>query len=297
MRRQVSFNLLRVLLVVVLAAGMPATAGAVDYIKDVMLIGGSSDKVSTLKTTLTGEGWTVIDVDLNRDCGSGSDYIYLLYKPESNADNLNLGYITDFYISDSEEALDAILYNGLTYHLVPFEGGSDFVSSKGDLNRGAGGAYIHLYFTKEAFHDQRTVSGIEIKTGEDNAAGALGVNGNTTTGYDLNTGARGKYIYMHCTTSSAKPVLSVTIDDESSSGYIRGLPLTLDTDYSFSQQIFTPEEIGMAGTITAISFHRSSSNLSAFSMEGVRVYLQCTDRESFSSNMNDLRDAGPTLCV
>lgn len=174
---------------VVLAAGMPATAGAVDYIKDVMLIGGSSDKVSTLKTTLTGEGWTVIDVDLNRGCGSGSDYIYLLYKSESNADNLNLGYITDFYISDSEEALDAILYNGLTYHLVPFEGGSDFVSSKGDLNRGAGGAYIHLYFTKEAFHDQRTVSGIEIKTGEDNAAGALGVNGNTTTGYDLNTEA------------------------------------------------------------------------------------------------------------
>ena len=290
MRRQVSFNLLRVLLVVVLAAGLPVTAGAVDYIKDVMLIGGSSDKVSTLKTTLTGEGWTVIDVDLNKGCGSGSDYIYLLYKSESNADNLNLGYITDFYISDSEEALDAILYNGLTYHLVPFEGGSDFVSSKGDLNRGAGGAYIHLYFTKEAFHDQRTVSGIEIKTGEDNAAGALGVNGNTTTGYDLNAGARGKYIYMHCTNSPAMSVLSVTIDDDkTSSGYYRALPLALDTDYSFSQQIFTPDEIGMAGTITAISFRRDRGNLGAFLMEGVRVYLQCTDRESFSSNMNDLR--------
>ena len=289
MRRQVSFILFRALLVVALTMGLHTSATATDFIKDVMLIGGSSSEVNNLKTNLTGEGWNVIDVDLNKGCGSGSDYIYLLYKSESNANNYNLGYITDFYISDRQEDIpDVIMHNGLTYHLVSYDGSTDFKNSKGDLNRSVGGATIHLYYTKEVFHDNRTVSSIEFKTGKDNATGALGVNGNTTPGYDLNSGAGGDFIYMHVSTSAATPVINVTIGDESNTGSLYGLPLNLDKDYSFSQQILYPEEIGLTGTITAISFHRDRSNLGAFSMEGVRVYLQYTDRDSFSSNMDNL---------
>ncbi len=45
-----------------------------------MLIGGTKSHTDDLKATLTGQGWTVIDNDLNKGCGSSSDYIYLLYK-------------------------------------------------------------------------------------------------------------------------------------------------------------------------------------------------------------------------
>ena len=101
MRRLLSFNLLRVLLVVVLAAGLPVTSGAADYIKQIMLIGGSQSEVTGRMSSLKEEGWTLIDVDLNKGCGSGSDYIYLLYQSESTANNFDWGgYVTDFYISE-----------------------------------------------------------------------------------------------------------------------------------------------------------------------------------------------------
>ena len=45
-----------------------------------------------------------IDYDLNKGCGSSSDYIYLFYKAETNAAGDNLDYITDFYISDNSSA-------------------------------------------------------------------------------------------------------------------------------------------------------------------------------------------------
>lgn len=211
MRRLLSFNLLRVLLVVVLAAGLPVTSGAADYIKQIMLIGGSQSEVTGRMSSLKEEGWTLIDVDLNKGCGSGSDYIYLLYQSESTANNFDWGgYVTDFYISDAAGDIpDEITHNGRVYLLVPFEGGTDFVKSKSDLNRGAGGKTIHLYYTKEAFPDNRAVSNIEIKTGKDNATGAVVWNG-TGTPADLNAGcgSGSEYIYMHVTTGTPLPLLS-----------------------------------------------------------------------------------------
>jgi hypothetical protein len=189
--------LISLFLLVTLLTG--AKAYATDYISDVMVIGGTKNEMNNLKPTLQAQGWTVIDQDLN--AGASGDYIYLLYKTESNTNSINWGYITDFYISNSiGTAPDTLTHNGHTYHLVSYDGGTDFINSKGDLNRGAGGDYIHLYYTSDLFTDNRTITGITFTIGNNTQSGALGVNGGTTP-YDLNSGANGKYIYMHVTTS------------------------------------------------------------------------------------------------
>ncbi|MBR4352312.1 MAG: choice-of-anchor J domain-containing protein [Bacteroidales bacterium] len=191
-------RLLRVAVTLLLALLPTVTAWADEGIKDVMVIGGSESKVNSLKTSLTGQGWHVIDKDLNR--GAGGDYIYLLYKSETS-NGVNNGYITDFYISDAKgTAPDNLTHNGRTYTLVSFDGGDSFKESKGDLNRGADGKYIHLYYTTALFPNNRFITGISFNSTQ---AGAVGVNGGSD-GYDLNAGAGGDYIYMHLSIFSGR---------------------------------------------------------------------------------------------
>ena len=71
-------TILAALAALALAAAFPARATT--FVKDLMVIGGTTSEVNDLKTTLTGQGWSVIDYDLNKGCGSSTDYIYLLYK-------------------------------------------------------------------------------------------------------------------------------------------------------------------------------------------------------------------------
>ena len=54
-------------------------------------------------------------------------------------------------------------------------------------------------------------------------------------------------------------------------------PFDNDRNYSLSQQIYTAEEIGMAGTISSIAFRYNES----FSLEGVQVYLKHTEKTEF----------------
>lgn len=191
MNRGLMERLFRVAVTLLLALLPAVTAWADEGIKEVMVIGGSESEVNNLKTSLTSQGWHVIDQDLNR--GARGDYIYLLYKSESS-NGVNNGYITDFYISDAEgTAPDSRTYNGRTYTLVRFDGGSNFKNAKGDLNRGAGGDYIHLYYTTDPFPNNRFITGISFNSIQ---TGAVGVNGGSE-GYDLNAGANGDYIYMH----------------------------------------------------------------------------------------------------
>ena len=174
--------------------------GETTYISEVMLIGGTQDEVNALKDNYTTKGWTVIDQDLNAGCGSSSDYIYLLYKPGSTA-SPNHTFITDFYISNaSGTAPDTRNYDGRRYKLVSYDGGDHFKSLKGDLNSNAGGDDIHLYYTTDSLPNIEAISSIIFNTTK---SGALGKNGNTTTGYDLNEGAGGHYIYMHCESNKA----------------------------------------------------------------------------------------------
>ena len=175
-----------------MSAAAPALAGT--FIKDVKVIGGSKSEVNDLKSSLTAQGWVVIDQDLNE--GAGGNYIYLLYLPESDDSGTNYGYVSDFYISDSKDSPDDVTQDGRNYCRVPYDGGNDFVKSKGDLNCKAGGDYIHLYYTTDSFDDYRVVTGISFN---DTQSGAVGVNGGSA-GYDLNNKAGGKYIYMHLTT-------------------------------------------------------------------------------------------------
>lgn len=212
-------RLLRVAVTLLLALLPTVTAWADEGIKDVMVIGGSEDEVNSLKASLRSQGWQVIDQDLNRK--AGGDYIYLLYKSESS-NGINNGYITDFYISNAEgTAPDSRSFNGRTYHLVTYQGGTNFVGSKGDLNRGAKGATIHLYYTKESFTNNRFITGISFNSTQ---TGAVGVNGDTTTGYDLNKGcgAGSDYIYMHLSIFSG-----------------RGLPYSYDFETTLAEEGWT----------------------------------------------------------
>ena len=209
-------RLLRAAVTLLLALLPTVTAWADEGIKDVMVIGGSESKVNSLKTSLTGQGWHVIDKDLNR--GAGGDYIYLLYKSETS-NGVNNGYITDFYISDAKgTAPDNLTHNGRTYTLVSFDGGDSFKESKGDLNRGADGKYIHLYYTTALFPNNRFITGISFNSTQ---AGAVGVNGGSE-GYDLNAGAGGDYIYMHLSIFSG-----------------RGLPYSYDFETTLAEEGWT----------------------------------------------------------
>ena len=186
------------------------------YVKDVMLLGGSESEVNALLPDRLAEGWHLINNDLNAGCGSGTDYIYLLYKSEAT-EGVNLNYVTGFYISNAGgTAPNSLTYDDRTYYLVPYDGGNHFKSKKGDLNSNASGDDIHLYYTKDVFSDNRVVTEITFNATQ---SGALGVNGGTT-GYDLNSGASGDYIYMHVTKEVAlvDPEFAITTSATPSGG-------------------------------------------------------------------------------
>ena len=191
MKTRIYIPTVRFMLTTLFAMLCSLTVTAKDYITDVMVIGNNDKtKFDNLENSLKAQGWTAINKDLNAGCGSGTDYIHLLYKKASSGTP-----ITDFYIKTGKNSPDSLTHDGRTYHLVSYDGSNNFVDSKGDLNRGAGGDYIHLYYTCDTFPDYRGVTGI---TFNDTKSGALGDNGGDT-GYDLNCGASGDFIYMHLT--------------------------------------------------------------------------------------------------
>ena len=194
-----------------LALGAPLAASAVDCITDVMLVGGSKSETASLTNSYAAQGWRAYTQDLNSGCGSGSDYIYLLYKSADSASVSN-GTITGFYIkTGSSGVTDEITHGGRLYRLAPYDGGGHFKEQKGDLNSNAGGAAIHLYYTKSAFPDSRAVTGITFNATLD---GAVGANGGTE-GCDLNDecGGNTDYIYMHVATGTGLYVPPVAVTD------------------------------------------------------------------------------------
>ena len=61
------------------------------------------------------------------------------------------------------------------------------------------------------------------------------------------------------------------------------LPLRAESNYSLSQQIYTYEEVGGAGTINSIDFYCTTSNKSAVT-RNIDIYMVYTDKNSFSGN-------------
>ncbi len=200
---------------------LPASMGVwaeTKYIAEVMLIGGTKTETDELKDTYTDQGWTVIDQDLNAGCGSSSDYIYLLYKEGSTA-SPNHTFVTRFLISDaSGTAPDTRDHKGHRYKLVPYDGGDHFKQKKGDLNSNAGGDDIHLYYTTDILEGMKAISQITF-----NATQSGGINTfSAITGYDLNDGAGGDYIYMHCELNAA-PGWVIQKSSDGSQCYVREL--------------------------------------------------------------------------
>lgn len=168
-----------------------------EYVTDVMVIGSKDQSVTnSLRYTYEPQGWYFIDKDLNE--GAHGAYIYLLYKTERST--VNKGYVTDFYIKTGQGRPKSITHNGRTYYPVPGGGGDAFVADNVncDLNYDANGEYIYLYYTTDPFEDNRAVFKIEFNSTKD---GGVGANGGTS-GFDLNNGAHGAYIYMHVMTGN-----------------------------------------------------------------------------------------------
>ena len=180
------------------ASVVPARVRAATFVKDVMLIGGRSLDMPALRVQYTSSGWTAVNSDLNE--GTDGDRIYLLYKTAEHPGE-TAEFITGFYIDTVSTTNPPATHtvDGTTYHLVDFDGSDNFKNSKGDLNRGAGGDYIHLYYTKSVLPSGRAVASIEFN---DTQSGAVAANGGNAPGYDLNKGcgSESAYIYMHLAT-------------------------------------------------------------------------------------------------
>lgn len=273
MEKSAAFLLRRAVVSLLFIFLTASSAWATQFINEVKLIGGTKSDILTQIVTYINQGWTIIDNDLNEN--AGGDYILLMYKTDGYNDGFNYGSITGFYISN--EYHTSYVYNGRTYYPVPCAGGNDFVEGHGDLNKGCGKSsdYIYLYYTRDLFPDRRVVSAISFNATQ---SGAVGLNGGSS-GYDLNKGAGGDDIFMHVTTAEALDPLRI---GDGTAG-TNTIPFYLGNSYypySLSQQIYTPEDIGTAGSIKAISFHHRMENMS-LSMNGVKVYMKHTDKASF----------------
>ena len=159
-------------------------AQATEYVTDVMVIGAySSSEVSSLASTYQAQGWRLIDYDLNKGCGYSSHDIYLLYKTGTNVEEA----ITDLYLwsSDTNTSEDSFILNGRTYRRATCDGDDDFEESKGDLNKGASGKYIFVYYTTDNtnFSPARAITSITINN---ESVYSVGPNGNIFYACDLN---------------------------------------------------------------------------------------------------------------
>lgn len=189
------------------------TAWAQNYITDVMVIGyASQSDASDAFESFEMQGWTGINHNLNSGTDDGY-YIYLMYKTDSSPYSSGTP-ISDLYlrVSDSNDAPDEFTLDGRTYHRSYCMGLSNFMfTTKGDLNCGAGGKYIHLYYTKDAYSPGRVVTTISIDNTSNNTA--VCENG-CTTPCDLNKGAGGDYIYLHVSKSMTGDVAVVYTEAE-----------------------------------------------------------------------------------
>ena len=186
-----------------------APSWASTFVKDVMLIGGTQAETNALKTTYANQGWTVIDYDLNK--GVAGDYIYLLCKYE-NSNGINFGYVTDLVLMMNTNTDEFTIEGRPTYNLVPCDGGTSFKESKGNLNSGAGGIGLYLYYTKE-YWNGNAISSIYFNSNgstDGNGDKVLENNGYWGSGVSLNAGTSGTEIYLHAIFAAAQ-IYSVTV--------------------------------------------------------------------------------------
>jgi len=177
-------NLILSLLLCAVAQGAWA-----DYITNIKVIGyDSSMDANFYYGQYTKAGWIGCDKDLND--GAGGHYIYLVFQQGNSGTP-----ITDLYLySGANPGPATITYYGRTYYRVGVDGDDEFKNSGGDLNCGAEGNWIYLYYTTDPFPDGRYLNDIFINNNYE----GLGANGGSSPG-NLNEGAGGQRVCMQPT--------------------------------------------------------------------------------------------------
>ena len=177
-----------------------------EYITDVILVGGTESEVNAAKAAHS--DYTFISQDLNKGCGSSSDYIYLGYKKGYRA-STNGGYITDIIVvteGSNDIPTGNITFSGRTYNKAAIYGGNYFVNpSKGDLNSHAGGWGLWLYYTKANFSDKRAISSISFSSTQSGSVNCYKYWNEELAqeGINMNRGCDGgDNFYMHLSTTT-----------------------------------------------------------------------------------------------
>lgn len=177
---------------------------AQEYITEVISLGAEQGRGVNVKNEYRNKGWLIVDHDLNRNA-HGWD-IYIAYKTSGTANPEN-GYITDICASDIN--VDSMTFEGRTYYQADTNSGFN-----GDLNCGARGAHIFIYYTRNRVNlstyggTKRVIRTLSIsgKPEDDlNDTEAVSWRNSKFQGIsDMNKGAGGDYIYIqqHFTTQT-----------------------------------------------------------------------------------------------
>ena len=107
---------------------------AINYVSEIATAAGSS-RENCIKQ-LTDNGYQYIDLDLNK--GAGGDYIYMGYKTTTKYTDA----ITNLIVSEGKSSDTRI--DGYDYTMTKCLNGFN-----GDLNKGAGGKWLYLKYTKD----------------------------------------------------------------------------------------------------------------------------------------------------
>ena len=180
--------------------------------------------------------------------------------------------VTDnqFTMPDSDVTVGATFVNGCTVTVAEVEHGTVTVST----TSGAPGTTVTLTATPEAGYSLSTW--LVFKTGDVNTTVTVSGNSFTMPGYDVTVVG----------VFSAQQGSDVTIG--SGTGTNTNVPTNSGQKYSLSQQIYTNNEMGNAGTITKIAFQVSNSKSTTRNLE---VYLAHTSKSSFDSNSDWVQQA------
>lgn len=168
-----------------IAAEFKASISVKTYIASLHI--GTGNTATIAKNVLRQEGvleGNIINLDLNRN--AGGDFIYLGYKTTTDSSKAIRGICANYFSSANSSD---ITYKNSNYKIIAT-----------DLNKGAGGKYIYLYYTTDE-NAGDPITGIQYQDDETfqykNADNYEVVRCTTNgSGMDLNMSVGGDYIYL-----------------------------------------------------------------------------------------------------
>ncbi len=149
------------------------------YISDVIAVRGKTESEAKDKCP---KGYRLIATDLNR--GAGGDYIYFCYKESTDRSEA----ITDVVID--------ITYTSTSFaNFISSYMDADYTRVNTDLNAGAGGDYIYLYYSKNA--KKTPISDLVVHSKTTNyIPDSVVCTYNSDVPADLNKSVGGYWIYL-----------------------------------------------------------------------------------------------------